>query len=210
MLPPSALGDHPRVCGEQPILDRFFAAIIGSPPRVRGTALALWRIRPPGGITPACAGNSRHHKFLQSLQKDHPRVCGEQNICHGTGRVPKGSPPRVRGTAPVTPPRWMGYRITPACAGNSCRGHPPDHRRRDHPRVCGEQFGTSVLREHLQGSPPRVRGTAPAIFANSLHQRITPACAGNRASSCACFSASLDHPRVCGEQFQNNPLRTCQ
>ena len=51
------LQDHPRVCGEQTIVDTFLPSTRGSPPRVRGTEFGgygkgLW-----WGITPACAGN---------------------------------------------------------------------------------------------------------------------------------------------------------
>ena len=70
--------DHPRVCGEQPILDRFFAAIIGSPPRVRGTGYSKKIIYSQNRITPACAGNSCTTKLCNNWRKDHPRVCGEQ------------------------------------------------------------------------------------------------------------------------------------
>ena len=90
--------DHPRVCGEQAAVSRPMMITLGSPPRVRGTVLALWRIRPPGGITPACAGNSRAVFSVRYLYRDHPRVCGEQlsqkiRLINGLG-----SPPRVRGT----------------------------------------------------------------------------------------------------------------
>ena len=55
----SALGDHPRVCGEQnnAHVSKLFRH--GSPPRVLGTAEYTSL---PGGkprITPACAGNRR-------------------------------------------------------------------------------------------------------------------------------------------------------
>ena len=52
-------GDHPRVCGEQFYTHSIASFMAGSPPRVRGTGgdhPGLW---PSGGITPACAGNSR-------------------------------------------------------------------------------------------------------------------------------------------------------
>ena len=72
----------------------------GSPPRVRGTGLRPAQGRDPLRITPACAGNSRVSWVYAVSAQDHPRVCGEQehlvaNIVQG-----RGSPPRVRGTAP--------------------------------------------------------------------------------------------------------------
>ena len=69
--------DHPRVCGENflnflPI--KFFT---GSPPRVRGKRRdkACADLRPR--ITPACAGKTFKIEGANGVQKDHPRVCGE-------------------------------------------------------------------------------------------------------------------------------------
>ena len=70
--------DHPRVCGEQPLNPRSQPVRLGSPPRVRGTALSCFYLLPQKGITPACAGNRFHlHDQLPCI-RDHPRVCGEQ------------------------------------------------------------------------------------------------------------------------------------
>ena len=71
--------DHPRVCGEQGGLFMRRDTGEGSPPRVRGTG------RPPVNtsyhkrITPACAGNSAMQAFADKVDRDHPRVCGEQS-----------------------------------------------------------------------------------------------------------------------------------
>ena len=71
--------------------------------------------------------------------KDHPRVCGEQNINIDAKNVSEGSPPRVRGTAryKYIPP--VCERITPACAGNRTACIAEYGVWEDHPRVCGEQ-----------------------------------------------------------------------
>ena len=71
-------------------------------------------------------------------------------------------------------------RITPACAGNSIRPQGKLPAYEDHPRVCGEQDMIGALDSQLEGSPPRVRGTAQDV-GNATHVAgITPACAGNR------------------------------
>ena len=51
------LQDHPRVCGEQFMLLSLQKAVVGSPPRVRGTEQYLGQRDLQEGITPACAGN---------------------------------------------------------------------------------------------------------------------------------------------------------
>ena len=50
--------DHPRLCGEKVILNRFTAFTIGSPPPMRGKVI-LWVLRySTTRITPAYAGKS--------------------------------------------------------------------------------------------------------------------------------------------------------
>ena len=51
-------GDHPRVCGEKLIVILYKSLYMGSPPRMRGKAIA------PGRPAPGL--------------RDHPRVCGEK------------------------------------------------------------------------------------------------------------------------------------
>ena len=132
--------DHPRGCGEQTAVIPIGQKVEGSPPRVRGT---VW---------------------CNSLQcgshQDHPRGCGEQK--HGfVNYIPlTGSPPRVRGTVCLPDFSHEHLRITPAGAGN--RLSEPDllHSARDHPRGCGEQTAVIPIGQKVEGSPPRVRGTA--------------------------------------------------
>ena len=151
--------DHPRVCGEQYARSAFFASLLGSPPRVRGTATSTGaHLRLPG-ITPACAGN-RGVSFADSFfLTDHPRVCGEQLSGDVQAILMEGSPPRVRGTVAASLPRPCRVRITPACAGNSMIAEKRIINQEDHPRVCGEQLYWRDFPLLLIGSPPRVRGT---------------------------------------------------
>ena len=70
--------------------------------------------------------------------------------------------------------------ITPAYAGKSKiqnRQHIPVQ---DHPRLCGEKHSTFVIRSKRLGSPPPMRGKAPATLTNRLFVGITPAYAGKR------------------------------
>ena len=69
-------------------------------------------------ITPACAGNSEVYALLLLDDRDHPRVCGEQNYARIQRGYHAGSPPRVRGTGPWLIQSPGGVGITPACAGN--------------------------------------------------------------------------------------------
>ena len=115
-MPP---GDHPRVCGEKPLGHRCQCVLLGSPPRMRGKGIAIFRQLHHGRITPAYAGK-RPVQGLPPLRcRDHPRVCGEKRK---TGAVPAplpGSPPRMRGKEPASCAQVLRQGITPACAGKS-------------------------------------------------------------------------------------------
>ena len=51
--------DHPRVCGEKVNLLHFLLLLLGSPPRMRGKAVAASYVVHGFGITPAYAGKRR-------------------------------------------------------------------------------------------------------------------------------------------------------
>jgi len=172
--------NHPCVCGEQAVLSRLNRKAIGSPPRVRGAAWWWWPWWWWSGITPACAGSRQECGAKHLTGWDHPRVCGEQGCPPGCCPPSLGSPPRVRGAVHSKEILPYTARITPACAGSSYYHATERNRRRDHPRVCGEQYQTPRPLFVAAGSPPRVRGAASAARRDIHGLRITPACAGSR------------------------------
>ena len=189
------------MCGEQMCDCVAQAWVLGSPPRVRGTAPCnnhtSGRIR----ITPACAGNRAPPPAAGPRGEDHPRVCGEQAGAEGAEERFGGSPPRVRGTEHRRIQAGGIGRITPACAGNRHNDITSQALNWDHPRVCGEQIFLPQIFESLSGSLPRVRGTAGIRFMGESCVRITPACAGNSFPGPVWCKWVKDHPRVCGEQI---------
>ena len=74
--------DHPRVCGEKLLCSRATRAQAGSPPRVRGKAVAQLFSEQFQRITPACAGKSAAASSSAMPRGDHPRVCGEESTEH--------------------------------------------------------------------------------------------------------------------------------
>ena len=130
----------------------------------------------------------------------HPRVCGEQRR-HTAGVNGKpGSSPRVRGTDSRCVTDTSDSRFIPACAGNRQPLCDRYVRFPVHPRVCGEQFFLVVPRPAVDGSSPRVRGTAPARCNHRDPIRFIPACAGNSVTNRNNSKIKSVHPRVCGEQ----------
>ena len=151
--------DHPRACGEQYTPESVSIIVLGSPPRVRGTVLAVRKAMGLPGITPARAGNSSSPAPSAGSARDHPRACGEQARGWKILSMTVGSPPRVRGTDAHADPGGRAARITPARAGNRINDAANIHAARDHPRACGEQFTPLSPITGEYGSPPRVRGT---------------------------------------------------
>ena len=109
--------DHPRVCGEKQAACFATAAVIGSPPRVRGKGCESRCENRPAGITPACAGKRGSARSPAFPGMDHPRVCGEKLTAAFEMRLQQGSPPRVRGKVAHHGLENVCWGITPACAG---------------------------------------------------------------------------------------------
>ena len=89
---------HPRVCGEQHDRTIRHHAVVGSSPRVRGTANFYCVVCCLLRFIPACAGNRAVAYLTIATRSVHPRVCGEQNTNHHVVSRHAGSSPRVRGT----------------------------------------------------------------------------------------------------------------
>ena len=127
------------MCGEQENRPNHVGRILGSSPRVRGTAISTSMCSSHRGIIPACAGNSRPTAQPRCRKRDHPRVCGEQGSPSPVTPETTGSSPRVRGTDNKERFDIDVPGIIPACAGNSLAHYVATLCNRDHPRVCGEQ-----------------------------------------------------------------------
>ena len=134
--------DHPRVCGEKLLCSRATRAQAGSPPRVRGKAVAQLFSEQFQRITPACAGKSAAASSSAMPRGDHPRVCGEKGGGRYHVNMNQGSPPRVRGKGVNLLVFPFKNGITPACAGKSRDKANLTAAPWDHPRVCGEKYLT--------------------------------------------------------------------
>ena len=192
---------HPRVCGEQRCPNNQTTKFSGSSPRVRGTASSCYCGIFPRRFIPACAGNSALGQPPLAGNTVHPRVCGEQAPAAAVPQAPRGSSPRVRGTAPNTLINAIHGRFIPGCAGNRGGGPTTVAGNPVHPRVCGEQCTATLLHNQDSGSSPRVRGTDESYRIGYRRSRFIPACAGNRAQSTEQKPTTPVHPRVCGEQI---------
>ena len=107
------------MCGENLGVANRLAHRVGSPPRVRGKPAHSPRPAARRRITPACAGKTNRSKCIEHGRKDHPRVCGENNVELIDTGIMLGSPPRVRGKHSRGKHGARQERITPACAGKT-------------------------------------------------------------------------------------------
>ena len=197
--------DHPRACGENPVLAFPELYQPGSPPRMRGKPEASPQKAVSRGITPAHAGKTPRTLAHIRRRQDHPRACGENLSPRRLDATRKGSPPRMRGKpahvlrAPVDPG------ITPAHAGKTSTFRSGKSALWDHPRACGENRSGRRKRRSQPGSPPRMRGKLLRI--QHIRQRggITPAHAGKTRVRVRALRAIWDHPRACGENTSGRP-----
>ena len=107
-------------------------------------------------------------------------MCGEKQE-HVHRAVPgRGSPPHVRGKAPVVRDIVRDLGITPACAGKSPFLQQDKTPNWDHPRMCGEKQELVIVLDLFVGSPPHVRGKVSRHVPLLHSTGITPAYAGKR------------------------------
>ena len=151
-------GDHPREYGENWPTDFFALPLLGSSPRIRGECNCDPIIHQPNGIIPANTGRIMRSLDAESLDEDHPREYGENNVAATTARSVWGSSPRIRGEFPFQPLTNPAQGIIPANTGRilclpMLRGFWGDH-----PREYGENTGGASHPEPSTGSSPRIRG----------------------------------------------------
>ena len=151
------------------------------------------------GIIPACAGSTFWTGNLRIIRRDHPRMCGEHIAPTSISTQQKGSSPHVRGAPAAVRGIGAPTGIIPACAGSTTVFKNGTHRRRDHPRMCGEHKMTILQHEIAGGSSPHVRGAHPTRARRRLRRGIIPACAGSTGGQIADNRDNGDHPRMCGE-----------
>ena len=202
-----AVGDYPRVGGEE--LRGLFRGqeAKGLPPRGRGRGIILLTHETLERITPAWAGKSSWLMWLHGFAKDYPRVGGEENPNLFEFLHDKGLPPRGRGRGDLRGSGGSYRGITPAWAGKRHTAASAAARWRDYPRVGGEEMCRTTPARGRRGLPPRGRGRGRRLKPSRPEHRITPAWAGKRACEAYQREPSGDYPRVGGEESHLHPAK---
>ena len=199
--------DHPRMCGEHRTILTCEPVCSGSSPHVRGTRRGHGQGPYRPGIIPACAGNTWRIRHTPAPTRDHPRMCGEHRKSRQAIAVPTGSSPHVRGTLGEVCARQCVGGIIPACAGNTPTPDPTGNCSWDHPRMCGEHVPSIMTGFRTPGSSPHVRGTRSPWARANTPGGIIPACAWNTRLVSMTAPPMGDHPRMCGEHREEQPVR---
>ena len=198
----SALGVHPRVCGEALGRPPLRGSGAGPSPRVRGSRRpGAERAGRPGSI-PACAGKPAPWSCRRDGRRVHPRVCGEAPRTCPRRRPGWGPSPRVRGSLPPELRGGLVRGSIPACAGKPHPRRSTPCASRVHPRVCGEAMVIGAARRGAEGPSPRVRGSLQDQSAYAGVHGSIPACAGKPRPGSATPIRRWVHPRVCGEALE--------
>ena len=130
--------EHPRVRGENGFRRSTALPDGGTSPRARGKPTRNFvRVRFERNI-PACAGKTDCLWGLIGTPQEHPRVRGENRQPATAATVSAGTSPRARGKPAGYSPQHGRYRNIPACAGKTPTVPNGGIRRREHPRVRGE------------------------------------------------------------------------
>ena len=125
---------------------------------MRGKVLETKEALKQRRITPAYAGKSFTQLESISREEDHPRLCGEKMPRERSGQLHQGSPPPMRGKGVSATDAKTKAGITPAYAGKSFPQLHKLHRKKDHPRLCGEKDIVHAVSKCDIGSPPPMRG----------------------------------------------------
>ena len=168
---------------------------------MRGKRAIASNMSGPAGLIPAYAGKTPSAARGKPFDQAHPRVCGENYRPDAETLPTVGSSPRVRGKLQALKDTGLTERIIPACAGKTSPKTRRLAKRRDHPRVCGENSTALDADSTASGSSPRVRGKHGRWVLRPVNEGIIPACAGKTKRSFTSPVSGSDHPRVCGENL---------
>src|SRR5690606_838278 len=89
--------DYPRVRGDDEAKQTARAYGYGLPPRARGRRPACRARRAGPGTTPTCAGTTSASTTTEGVDRDYPRVRGDDDIPVTRAGPSLGLPPRARG-----------------------------------------------------------------------------------------------------------------
>ena len=145
---------------------------------MRGKPPSLsWRGFCPRNI-PAYAGKTDDFYRNGLSIAEHPRVCGENSVAAGVWGKNLGTSPRMRGKRLSCFVKFLLHGNIPAYAGKTPPRRIVRVQGREHPRVCGENPGCTLVNPPPLGTSPRMRGKPAPSYPILRVFRNIPAYAG--------------------------------
>ena len=111
--------EHPRVCGENGVIEAFLGDQHGTSPRMRGKLNAVRYHNQGLRNIPAYAGKTVRVLGPKGRSAEHPRVCGENHWATFIELLEQGTSPRMRGKPTIAHVRQSCTRNIPAYAGKT-------------------------------------------------------------------------------------------
>ena len=165
---------HPRLRGEDGVLDDERTEILETPPLTRGRPDEIALEASSFGNTPAYAGKTWLRRFPERAQPETPPLT--------RGRLDVGLAPREH----------VGN--TPAYAGKTSSRCSEPSRPEKHPRLRGEDGGSAALSVRSVETPPLTRGRRIDQIFVSKPLGNTPAYAGKTSSATMRASTASETP----------------
>ena len=149
---------HPHACGEYAPVAVATASTYGSPPRLWGISLKIYKVDGTTRFTPTLVGNMKMPSRLCPVVPVHPHACGEYDDGVVHSATSTGSPPRLWGIYLRRGVCVSQLRFTPTLVGNIPIMTINDAVTSVHPHACGEYQRPCSLSRATTGSPPRLWG----------------------------------------------------
>ena len=149
---------HPRRCGDHNMTRFVTFSAGGSSPQVRGPPFFSPCRVCLIGLIPAGAGTTRLKSLKATLNRAHPRRCGDHALQGISNDPTYGSSPQVRGPRLAIRSYLSSLGLIPAGAGTTTRPLSAGGRDGAHPRRCGDHVIGGSPSGSQYGSSPQVRG----------------------------------------------------
>ncbi len=199
--PGSSTSEHPRIGGEDRRAAAFLSSMRGTPPHRRGGRRGVRALDHLHRNTPASAGRTCSPRWPGSSTSEPPRIGGEDDAASGPWITSNGTPPHRQGGRSRHLQRHRNHRNTPASAGRTGVSLVVSMQRAEHPRIGGEDAGSSGASSAPGGTPPHRRGGLAEDRLVVVADRNTPASAGRTPPARMSTERGSEHPRIGGEDL---------
>ena len=190
---------HPHACGEHVFRHPAQLCQVGSSPRVWGTRLLPYCMRPAARFIPTRVGNTSQTSPRTLVGTVHPHACGEHKHHISPDSWQHGSSPRVWGTPTIYAREFNRLRFIPTRVGNTADSPTNIAAQTVHPHACGEHTSRNLICVSFHGSSPRVWGTHIETLSRARKNRFIPTRVGNTGLEKALSVFKAVHPHACGE-----------